>query len=281
MAKSRNLIFEGNGFSLIEIMVTIAILSFVSVGMFSLLNLQLRQMNHLEFLGKREQLRSTLIGQFLTRSENCRCLFNGASNFPIAGTKDLRGYQPPTAIGLYQLPSCNMIRPFINQSGFDNLHLESVTLENITHVSGTQTGEFVVAIRNTKHLAGIEILPLRIPVAVSTLPASATTVRFNGCSSRSEGGNLESVLQTVQDFETTECIWSDSVHEVIASCPPDRALISCSGGPGDQDESREGHWIMPNYTNNTCTLTVAMPRCNGPERPHTYQKVVASCYLRP
>lgn len=199
----------------------------------------------------------------------------------MAGVKNLTGYAQPTAVGLYNVPACTMAYPFVSQAGVNDVRLTSVAINNITQVAGTQTGELVVGIRNAKAVSGMEVQPIRIPVRIKTEPTgSPATLRFDGCAS-SGGNDLESLLLTVRAFPEQRCLWNDDVNVIVATCPPDRGLIACTGGPGDQHESREGFWIVPNYMENTCTMHVAMPRCNGPDVDHTLQKVVASCYLRP
>lgn len=272
------------GFSLVEIMIGIVLLGMMSMGMLSLLDSQLKQANYFEFTSKREQIRATLVGQFLSSKDNCRCLFNGAANFPIASIPTLTGYSQPSVIGLYNAtPSCSMAFPFINKSGLDNINLHSVSLTNITNISGTYAGDFTVNIENNKKMLGPSILPLKIPVRIHTLPAvNPAQVRFDGCSMKNDSFNLEDLLSTTQLFENSECHWNDSLNIITQDCPADRALIACSGGPGDMDESDEAYWISPDYVNNRCVLTIRKPRCapsDGVGSPES-QRVIASCYLK-
>lgn len=274
---------QERGFTLVEVLVVLGIVGVISAALMTVMQNQLKQANHFEFLGKKEQLRMILLGQFLNHNNNCRCLFNGASSFPAAGTDELRGFSPPTSLDLRHPTTCAKVSKLIDRDGEDGLKLNSVKLKNMSPLgAGQYSGEFSIDIESTKSVMGPSVMSLKVPVVVRTNPVgTGTTVAFNGCSVKNDSFDLAAVLATTESVERSECLWNNDDNTVVQACPPGRALIACSGGPGDQDESQEAFWIVPDYNANSCTLHVRMPRCNGPSRPGTYQKVIASCYLLP
>lgn len=86
----------------------------------------------------------------------------------------------------------------------------------------------------------------------------------------------------IKSYTKTLCSRSTGPFTVVASCPSGETLLSCSGGPGDQDESHE-YWILePDFKNRRCIGRVQQPRCHTDEsessRYYSQTIVTAICY---
>lgn len=277
------------GFSIVELLLAVGLLSMTALAFSGLFTQQIKATNFLEFQTKKEQLRLALLGQFLSDSNNCKCLFDGVGEFSSTGHSGVLSGPKPNQIGPYNFATagaCNTATipaALITRDGFDGLKLDSVTLGDITPVSGGFQGQFVVRITSMKEVIGPSTLALKIPVAVEVTPgATAGRVLFNGCSlsgSKTTAVNMAGLLKSVKSYQKTVCLRSRSnyLYEVSQQCPNGYALIGCAGGPGDQDERYEAFWIVPNFDTNTCTLMINKPACTA-SQPVSYQKVIALCF---
>lgn len=171
------------GFSIIEVMVAVGLLTLVMLAATTFFAQQLKANHFLEFQSKREQLRLAMLGQVLNNPANCKCLFNGAANFSSAGASDLTGYADPHAIGRFEPADCSagVPNPLVDKNGFDGLKLISTSLKNISFAGGTYGGELMITIEASKEVAGPKTLLLKIPVAVLTTDAGGGMRTFEGC----------------------------------------------------------------------------------------------------
>lgn len=273
--------FRESGFTLVEIVIVAGIMAVV---MFSVMTMQTnlsRSNNFLEFQLKRTQLHGSILGQVLTDPNNCKCLFSGAAEFPATGAAELMGYTPKSEVGAFDPTNCAapLTNPMITTAGLDGLKLISTELKNITPSAGVFTGDLFVNIESSKNVLGPKELPIKIPVTVATVPGSPGNVVFDGCTTKSGGiaAQLKIALSTVTAHEQSICWRNDAQNALTVSCPAGKALLTCSGGPGDIDHEHEGFWVLSDYNNNTCTLQIKKPRCVVGE-PWTIQRIIANCY---
>lgn len=75
--------------------------------------------------------------------------------------------------------------------------------------------------------------------------------------------------------EEVDCWWG-GVHTLTAQCPAGFEVISCAGGPGDQDQNSEGFYIEPDLTNERCIGHFREPHCAG-STAERHQRVIAVC----
>lgn len=185
---------NSKGFSLVEILMAVAIFSFLAIAIAQMTNNQVKANNFLEFQLKRTQLHVALLDQVLKNPNNCGCIFSGAADFPQAGTAELNGYTAPNALGKYDPLNCagGVLSPLVTTGGMDGLKLSSVKLKNISLAGGTYNGDFIADIESTKDVLGPKSLGLKIPVSITVVPsATAGDVSFVNCTSGS-GGALAS-----------------------------------------------------------------------------------------
>jgi type II secretory pathway pseudopilin PulG len=183
------------GFSILEMVVAAALMGALALASLSFFQEQSKRSNLMEFLGKREQIRHALMNQVLTNSDNCKCLFNGAAPFPVAGTAALTGFAT-NEIGRYHFPTpgdcagVTIPEPLVSTAGVDGIKLVSLDLKNIQLVSGAYLGSLEVLLSNVKDMSGMKSKGIRIPVMLSTKPSGPGTVELDGCSmSEPPGGN--------------------------------------------------------------------------------------------
>lgn len=140
-----------------------------------------------EFQLKRTQLHHVLIGQFLNEPNNCECLFKGAADFPVDGIEVLKGVSP-IEIGRYDFgipgdcPTARIPLPVVNTTGIDGLKSTSIELRNVTQISGSYSGNFVVKLQSTNETFDPLISQISIPVIISTVASSPGKVAFQSCS---------------------------------------------------------------------------------------------------
>lgn len=252
--------------------------------MFAIMSMQTnlsRSNNFLEFQLKRTQLHGSILSQVLSDSDQCKCLFRGATEFPATGAAELRGYTPVTAIGTFDPLNCTapLTNPLITAAGMDGLKLVSTGLRNLTPLPGGFSGDLLVNIESVKTVMGPKELPIKIPVNVLTVPGTPGNVVFDGCTTKSGGisAQLKIALSTMTAHERSVCLRNNAQNAVTISCPTGKALLTCSGGPGDIDEDHEGYWVLSDYDTQTCTLQIKRPRCVFGES-WTYQRIIANCY---
>nr|AGU11999.1 hypothetical protein [uncultured organism] len=270
--------------TLVEVLVMVAILAASGLVMATLFTNQRKAVSYLEFTTKREQMRLALLGQVLNEPNNCRCLFQGASDFMPTTPVNLSGYKKPDQLGAF--PNKNnclgtMPNPLVSESGIDSIKLTDLSLEGITVTGSSLTGLFHVKLQSQKEVGGPDVTELKIPVAVHAQYKPSGLFEFRGCSMAAAGGGpqLQDVLRSAEQFTMSACLRdkSNTLHSLVSPCPLNYQLLSCAGGPGDQEESDEGFWIVPDFKANTCTLQVTQPMCS-PGQPWTQQRSIAVCY---
>jgi prepilin-type N-terminal cleavage/methylation domain-containing protein len=184
---------RNDGFSLVEVMVAGAIFGVIALASAAFFSNQQKMNNFVEFRAKKVQLQNTISGQFLNDRNNCKCLFNGASNFPITGTPQIAGVTP-TSIGRYQFvtpgdcSTATLPQPWITAAGVDDLQTESISILDVgTPSGGVYSANLQVRIRSMKEVNGPNTVVFSIPIAVTTTPVNATTVAFDSCSNTASG----------------------------------------------------------------------------------------------
>lgn len=241
--------------SLIEVIVVTGIISVIMLAMLTMQSNQMKSNNYLEFQLKRTQLHGTLVGQFLKDSNNCACLFNGASSFPAAGTASLSGVTP-TQIGLYTsaAPGCGApAQFFINATGIDGLAATSIQLQNIAPTADPNiyTGSFNINIRSTKDVLGPSDLPISIPVSISTTPAGAN-VNFMSCglTAAAPPALPLTVNSEVNIFSRCNSTWT------LPCVDPAQKVTSCGIIRGQLANNNEDQvYCSLDVTSNTCRFT--------------------------
>ncbi|MEK6554339.1 MAG: hypothetical protein AABZ31_03785 [Bdellovibrionota bacterium] len=185
---------NSRGNSLIQVVIAAGIMTTVMLASMDFFSNQTKSNNFLEFQAKREQLRLSLLGQFLNNPDNCACLFNGAAEFPATGTAELIGVVP-TTIGRYSFVTPGVCAtstipyPFINSDGVDGMRAASIGIRNIINVAGNYSGELTIGLVATKRVLGPSELPLKIPIAINVSPGTPGNVVFSNCSTGSSGGS--------------------------------------------------------------------------------------------
>lgn len=189
------------GFSLIEVLIVAGVMGIVLLAMMTMQSNQLKATNFLEFRLKKTELKTVLLGQFLTNPDHCACLFAGAADFPATPTAPgvtLTGVNP-TAIGLYHFTTpgdcttATMPQKLVDNVGVDGMKATSIQLTDIMNNSGVYSGTLTIALESTKDVLGPKALqPLKIPVTVATAP-SGSNVSFKGCS-MGGGGSSDGVV---------------------------------------------------------------------------------------
>lgn len=103
------------------------------------------------------------------------------------GTPLLTGVTP-TSIGLYKFVTpgvcATATQPsrIISSTGVDGLQAQSISLKDITNISGVYSGTFSVVAKSMKKVAGPDTLMIDIPVGVTVAPAAPGQVNFVSCS---------------------------------------------------------------------------------------------------
>ncbi len=279
--KGRIFLLNGHnkGFSLVEILVITGIITVVGLavaGMMANFSKQQRRLN--EQLARTEVL--NFVNQVINNSQSCSSTLTSpipfsfnASSLPASG-----GGLPSGALlwkpGQAALSVGDLASPLT-----PSLVINGLSLVNIINAGGADTwlGEIQVTFDPSKLVMALQ--PIKVRILINTDPASPINAKVVlGCGSSSDlSGQLKALLDSVVSHEVTAC-WDDNATHILDSfCPAGTALISCSGGPGDMDHTDEGFWLVSDYPNQKCTLTINQPRCNG-GLPWTRQRVIASCY---
>lgn len=181
------------GQGIVQVLIAAAILSTLMLAAMEFFSNQTKANNFLEFQSKREQLRATMLSQFLNNPDNCKCLFAGSAPFATPGPSDLTGVTP-TQIGRYQFVTpgtcagATVPAPFVTSTGLDGLKATSIQLKNILNISGSYSGDLVVNLQSTKDVLGPKDIALKIPVTVATTPAGGGMVSFVSCSASASAG---------------------------------------------------------------------------------------------
>lgn len=208
---STNRLKNQNGFSLIEIVVVSGIMGIMALVMMTMQQSQMKANNYLEFQLKRTQLEGAIIGQFLKDPNNCRCLFSGATAFPVSGIATLAGVTP-TQMGLYTsaAPGCGAPSQFfINSTGVDGIKATSIKLQNITPTltPNSYTGSLNINVQSTKDVIGTKDLPIKIDVSIATTPAGAN-VNFLSCSTNNTAGGLVFIPKKKSCVDNYQKCWT-------------------------------------------------------------------------
>lgn len=212
-----------HGFSLVQVIIAAGILAVLAMTSASFFTNQIKANNYLEFQAKREQLRLTILGQFLSDPNNCKCLFANAPAFATPGPSTLAG-TPPTQIGKFNFTTpgvcgtATLPSPLTSSTGVDGIRSTTIQLRNIVDSGGgTHTGLLVIGLQSLKEVQGPQELMLTFPVDVQTAPSGPGTVSFLGCSTMTGGGPVIPIVGTcpVGQFAT-----GYDVNGVLQCAPP-------------------------------------------------------------
>ncbi len=187
-----------SGISILETIIAIALSIAVITGLMSVFNQQTKQTNYGDFRAKIIQTRLALLSQVLSNPNNCKCMFQGASNFPDTGTAELTGFTQPSEIGRYINPDCSgspaIMAPVLTTTEKDGIALESMELKRITFAAGIYTGDLQIKVKTSKKVVGISEVMMQIPVNISVAPVSPGMVGFSSCnvtSAEAAGSTLQ------------------------------------------------------------------------------------------
>jgi prepilin-type N-terminal cleavage/methylation domain-containing protein len=179
---------SNHGFSLLEVMIVVGILTIMIGAMMALFLQMTKTSNYAEFTSKREQLRLTILGQVLNDPKNCLCMFGGPINLPSSGFPvDELSVPEPSAIGKFNFPdpnSCagaNIPYPLITATGGDGIKLSSAKIKTVDVVNGSYRAELEIGMSSLKPVVGPSEIFLKIPIALSS-ELSGGNVVFKGCS---------------------------------------------------------------------------------------------------
>ncbi len=205
---------KNTGFSLVESMMVFGLLGAGAAGMIGLLDAQSKGSNRTEFMNLKEQLRTTVIAQFLNFPPNCKCLFEGVNFNKVGITPEIdftngvigrRNFLTPGDCSSATVPL-----PLISNSTVINgLKATSIKLKDIQEVSGQYLANFVLRIETQKKVSGAKEATLFIPVVLGTA-ADPDPAKFqvNGCSitaAASGGGSIPKCRLVYEIFEDNDC----------------------------------------------------------------------------
>lgn len=202
-----------SGFSLVETTIVLGITVAAAAGLMGLLDSQSKAGNRLEFVNTKEQLRSTMIAQFLNTPENCKCVFQDAS-FNISGvtpsmtfTDGNIGRRKFTTPG--DCSSSTVPMKLINTTDFINtLKATSIVMKNVQEVSGVYLGVFSLKLKTNKSVTGSKEAQIEIPVVLSTIPdpGDPTKYKVGGCAINNTGAGGGTSCRIVYEiFEHDNC----------------------------------------------------------------------------
>jgi prepilin-type N-terminal cleavage/methylation domain-containing protein len=177
-----------SGMSLVEVMISIGIMSILALSMMTMQSNQVKTNNFLLFQLKRAELRAALVGQFLNDPNNCGCLFKNATPADFSSTASgvtLAVATPPVVLGRYSSSVCGTaLIPvhLADSTGVDGIKTTSIQLTNITVAGGVFSGNLSVTLQSLTEVSGPKDLSLSIPVNVATIPTTPGMVAFSSCS---------------------------------------------------------------------------------------------------
>ena len=133
------------GFSLIEVMVALAVMAISALAFLTMFENQLRGNNYLTFKNKSEGVRVAMATQFLSDVDNCGCVFQGAAAIPTVGvTASLNPAALPTIVAprVFGTPKPSPVNcaaaplgaPIASTAGLDGIRLNSLELLNLTPI---------------------------------------------------------------------------------------------------------------------------------------------------
>lgn len=182
------------GFSLVEAMMVLGLMAAAGVAVMTFMQNQSKVSNRMEYVNLRDQLRSTLLSQFLTSSESCKCVFEGATFNKVGVTSEINfsngvigrrhfatSGNCATSTVPFKLVSTNEV--------INGLQALDIKLKDVQEVSGSYMANFQVRIETPKNIIGVRESLIQIPVILNTQPdADPTKLRMNGCSLSGGGG---------------------------------------------------------------------------------------------
>ncbi len=185
--------------SLVELIIMMAVMSILALGSASMFVGQMKSANFVDYQVKRTQLRSALMGQFLSSSGNCKCLFNGSTEFVALNmaTPGITLSVNPTQVTNYNFPGlpgdCTTAvadpNPFIsNNVTIDGMRSALIQLKDVRWDGSAYSGDLSVDLTSVKEVAGPKDINLTIRVALQTVPGTPGHVVFSGCSMSSASG---------------------------------------------------------------------------------------------
>ncbi len=178
-----------SGFSLVEALVSVAIVGIVALAFAAVTTQNLKSAAYIDFLGKKELLRQALTNSILNKPINCKCLFNptGGTVFPATGVTSLTYSATISNLGVYNFTTpgdrttATVPSPLISSTGIDGLKLNSTNISNIISNSGDYSGTLEVDVEALNEVLGPKQHKIKIPVNIGTIPSSAGNVEFMGC----------------------------------------------------------------------------------------------------
>lgn len=207
---------KSHGFSLIEVLMVTAILGVMALVMVTMTTNQLKTNNFLEFQLKRDQLRASVVGQFLTNPQNCACLFKnaGVQSFSSSGTALITTATPITGIGRFNFPtagSCagsNIPSPLVTTAGVDSMKMTALEIVDVQNpIANVYQGNLRISVESMKDVMGPKVVaPVLIPVVINTTPTGSGQ-NFDSCSMSggAGGGTKPSCRVVVESWDNDNC----------------------------------------------------------------------------
>lgn len=208
----RNLLSK-SGFSIVEATVVLGITAAAAAGLMGLMENQNKVGGRMEFVSAKEQLRSTLIAQFLSQPENCKCVFENATFDKVGVTPSItfangeigrRKFTTPGDCSTATVP----MRLVSTNDYINNLKATSIRIKDIQDVSGMYLGMLSVRVETNKSISGSKEAQIDVPVVIATAAdADATKWKINGCSltGTAGGGGSTSCRLVYEIFEHNGC----------------------------------------------------------------------------
>lgn len=250
-----------NGSALIQVIIAAAIFSIISLAMSNLIVEQRQATAYLE-----DQLEKV---QFIRNLEtvlkdglSCQKTLQGVSipgknkSVKIASIKDNTGtvlYKSNSITGRLKVGDIKVLNQSVlapDSSGFVEIEVP---------ISRTRKGGGPATFK-----------PYKSKLSITVDSSKKATTCFNP-------SDLENILKTARVFEQKVCARHDGIEIIIAKCGNGYSLLSCSGGPGDMDDSYEGWHTRPDFIKNNCTMKIQKPRCVTGNLM-TEQRAMAICY---
>jgi prepilin-type N-terminal cleavage/methylation domain-containing protein len=239
---------QQRGFSLVEILVVVAVMAIVGLATATMIMTQQREVRALseKLLALETQ---TQLNHVLFNSEYCGCLFSGRTFDPVTGnfSPGLNGIPdgfPSTVVPNPCVPTSSLIVPPVGGKFTGrNIEVKSLSIQDVVLQSpGNYVGKIVVELlhdRDTDKLVR-EIRPIESPIAfqVDTVSGTPTARPFLACSGASSG--------ITQSKTATSLAPSNAYNEV--SCPVGYRLTSCHADVTSGDGQSKQYQQKINYT---------------------------------
>jgi len=235
-----------------------------------------------------------------TKTPQAKLHVNGGI-YVLGGNGDVTGNGKLTPLDLMGISShitnSKLLKPEryaradINGDGYVNRIDHKILLDTLNKIAGgsRDIGPLTV---DERHAAKSEINKLPIVQADGKVGIGVENPGYkldvNGdinTSGRYLVNGEETGLKNIILVENSECknkvkgVTSSAGLTLVASCPSSHPnLLSCTGTPGPP-RANHGWDIIPDYSNNKCTLIVQSPRCGGSWNQLTaLQRVRATCF---